>query len=178
MSIFRLLSLVKTNIHYRIIVVYRYYARNYIVHNLFFGCIYPNGKLYMYKVHRHSVKNTTRWGVFSRKSTTENENSPHSAPHHNRPSHTTVTIKWTFFLDEYSGINTIRTPQHQNSNPISLQSHHTHTPSHTPHKPYPTPHLPLILLTNPTLIPNRQSNPSLKNLHPICSLPLIPIPYI
>lgn len=66
MSIFRQMSLVKTNINYHIIVVYRYYARNYIIHNLFFGCLYPTGKLYMYKVYRYSDKNPTAWGVFLR----------------------------------------------------------------------------------------------------------------
>lgn len=85
MSIFRLLSLVKTNIHYNIIVVYRYYARHYIVLNLFFGYIYPISKLYMYKVNHDLGKNTAPWGRFSRFWTAGNEKSLHSATHHNRP---------------------------------------------------------------------------------------------
>ncbi len=66
MSIFRQLSLDKTNLYYHIIVVYRYYARNLIVHNIYFGCLYPNSKLYMYKVYQDLGKNPTAWGLFSR----------------------------------------------------------------------------------------------------------------
>lgn len=74
MSIFRLLPLVRANIYYYIIVVYRYYARYYIVRNIFFGYIYPIGKLYMYKVNHYLTKSPTRWGYFRENRRQETKN--------------------------------------------------------------------------------------------------------
>ena len=67
----------------------------------------------MYKVYCFLTKNPTKWGLFSRFWTAGNEKPLHSAPHHNRPSHTTVTIKWTFFTPLHNPNSpTIRTPPH------------------------------------------------------------------
>lgn len=73
----------------------------------------------MYKVYSFLTKNPIPWGVFSRLWTTGNEKSLHSAPHHNRPSHITVTIKWTFFH-----------PLYITRTPLLPHTHHTN-PSHS-----------------------------------------------
>ena len=95
----------------------------------------------MYKVYCFLTKNPTRWGLFSRFWTTGNEKSLHSAPHHNRPSHTTVTIKWTFFTPLHNPNSpTIRTLPHL----ASIQSQY---PTPTTHLPSPTPHSLNLLIT-------------------------------
>lgn len=111
-------------------------------------------------------------GVFSRKSATGNEKSLHSAPHHNRPSHTTVTIKWTFFWDKHNP-NSTRTPQH-----LTLISSPPHTiplpityPSHSPHLPLVL-HSALITYRSQIQLSQIQSTP-LSHLSYLFSLSLL-----
>ena len=98
----------------------------------------------MYKVNQDLTKNPTAWGLFSRFWTIGNEKSLHSAPHHNRPSHTTVTIKWTFFTTPtYPITPTIPIYIYNQNSPRTLPQHHSN-PNST------TPHIPLTHLTNPS----------------------------
>ena len=126
----------------------------------------------MYKVYQDLSKNPTTWGVFSRKSTTGNEKSLHSAPHHNRPSHTTVTIKWIFLWDEHNQ-NSTQTPLQSQSYQPPIQSIPSSTPSptRTLHLPHTTPHLPRLPITLRSNLSNLKSLYYLSSIfYPICSL--------
>ena len=116
----------------------------------------------MYKVYCFLTKNPTKWGLFSRFWTAGNEKPLHSAPHLNRPSHTTVTIKWTFFTSLHNPNSPTITSQHSHSNntPI-LHSNSNHNPSLNP----PTPHLPLTHITKPLTLRSNLSAISTLSLN-------------